>query len=466
MSVYEKNLKQVLKYMNIFFVLHIPIFYYMSSFFGTERYIALGAPIILILGNLFVEYIFKNLKLASALMGFSAISMSAIMIHLGKGMIEWHFHIFVMIGILSLFANPMTIITAALVAAIHHISFYFFLPESVFNYDATFGIVLIHAAFVVVESCACFMLSLRFKNSLSLQEKLSIEISPLVKSIDEISKNTKLTCTNLLDYTNSNSSSITEISATAEEITQMVKSTLDQIGQCVSLMKETNDSVDSSSEAIAKGEEFLGTLKVIKEKMTDLGEQSSQKLGSVEKSVNDISDKTTLINDIVFQTKLLSFNASVEAARAGESGKGFAVVAEEIGNLAETSGKASEEIGKIVEQSKDQLNLSIEDISESIKSFQNQVGEAFNLWAEINDQLQSSFSKVRENSLKQEGSLDEISAAANQQTTGVSELSEALATIDDSSNDSLAKLKELEMMTQYLEENANKLSSLNNEMKN
>ncbi|MBC7465119.1 MAG: hypothetical protein H7256_03945 [Bdellovibrio sp.] len=50
--------------------------------------------------------------------------------------------------------------------------------------------------------------------------------------------------------------------------------------------------------------------------------------------MEEIGNKTKVINDIVFQTKLLSFNASVEAARAGEHGKGFAVVAEEVGKLA------------------------------------------------------------------------------------------------------------------------------------
>ena len=62
--------------------------------------------------------------------------------------------------------------------------------------------------------------------------------------------------------------------------------------------------------------------------------------------IETINQKTSVINDIVFQTKLLSFNASVEAARAGEHGKGFAVVAEEVGNLAQMSGNAAQEINQ------------------------------------------------------------------------------------------------------------------------
>ena len=54
---------------------------------------------------------------------------------------------------------------------------------------------------------------------------------------------------------------------------------------------------------------------------------------------------------IVFQTKLLSFNASVEAARAGEYGKGFSVVAEEVGNLAQMSGIAAKDISALLQSS-------------------------------------------------------------------------------------------------------------------
>ena len=464
MTVYDSNLKQILKYMNLFLLVHIPVFFYMSVFFGTEKYIAIGGPIVLVLGQLIVEYLFKNLKLASVLMGFSAMTMSAIMIHLGKGMIEWHFHIFVLIGILCLFANPLTIIAAAVCAAVHHLTFYFFLPESIFNYEASIWIVVIHATFVVVESFACFFLAIRFKKTLDLQEKIRLELTPLVGSIDGISKNTKTSCSNLLAYTNSNSASITEIAATSEEISQMVKSTLKGIGQCVKLMEETNQSVEMSSHSIAKGDSFLQLLDTIKKNMIVLETQSLEKLHFVESSVNNISDKTLLINDIVFQTKLLSFNASVEAARAGENGKGFAVVAEEIGALAENSGKASEEIGAIVKKSKEQLNLSIEDIGSSIKSFQSEIQDAYSMWEEINGQLQVSFNKVNENSNKQEESLNEIVTAADQQNSAISELSSALSKIDESSNESLLKLQDVDNLSAQLEKDSQKLSTINQQM--
>ena len=66
--------------------------------------------------------------------------------------------------------------------------------------------------------------------------------------------------------------------------------------------------------------------------------------------IQEIEDKTKAIDEIVFQTKLLSFNASVEAERAGEHGRGFSVVAQEVGNLAQLSGKSAAEINEILKR--------------------------------------------------------------------------------------------------------------------
>ncbi len=78
---------------------------------------------------------------------------------------------------------------------------------------------------------------------------------------------------------------------------------------------------------------------------------SNSRLESLIKVIEDIQSKTKVINDIVFETRLLSFNASIEAARAGVHGKGFAVVAEEVGKLAAVSGKAAEEINTLLANS-------------------------------------------------------------------------------------------------------------------
>ncbi len=85
-------------------------------------------------------------------------------------------------------------------------------------------------------------------------------------------------------------------------------------------------------------------------------QETQGELRRIASAVREVAQKTQVINDIVFQTKLLSFNASVEAARSGEAGKGFAVVAEEVGNLAQMSGQASVQISKEVDSATEQID--------------------------------------------------------------------------------------------------------------
>ena len=457
MNAFEKNLSKVSKIMNLIILGHIPIFFAMAKFFSTEIFIAIVGPLIIFLGQVIFEKVLNKKFLGSVMMGFSMMVLSAIMIHLGKGMIEWHFHIFVMIGILSLYANPWTIIVAAATAAVHHVSFYFFLPESIFNYEASLWIVVLHAIFVVFETIAITYLSLNFKKTLDLQGKIALDISPLTMSIEKVSTNSKVSCRELLECADRNSSNVTEISKTSKEISEKAQNTQQGINHCLKLMKETNDAVVSSSQAVSKAEDFKKTLEDIRESMDTLQTVSAQNLSAVEESVNLISKKTLVINDIVFQTKLLSFNASVEAARAGEHGKGFAVVAEEIGILANSSGIASNEINSIVEGSKNQLNTSIEELKNNIKKFQDNIYEANNLWSELNTQIKSSFEKVKENSNSQEKSLIQISGASEQQTTGVAKLASSLNFIDESTNKTLHSLKEIESMNNQLKKDSDRL---------
>jgi hemerythrin-like metal-binding protein len=95
-------------------------------------------------------------------------------------------------------------------------------------------------------------------------------------------------------------------------------------------------------------------------------EKSLELFDTIIKSIEQIKEKTRLINDIVFQTKLLSFNAQIEAARAGEHGRGFAVVAEEVGKLAVLSSQAAQSINEII-------NKSVVDIVDTTKTVNDQV---------------------------------------------------------------------------------------------
>ncbi len=85
-------------------------------------------------------------------------------------------------------------------------------------------------------------------------------------------------------------------------------------------------------------------------------ESQSEDVGRMVEIIEDIGKETKAIHAIVFETKMLSFNASIEAARAGDHGAGFSVVAQEINSLAEMSGTAAHAIHRLLDESLGRAN--------------------------------------------------------------------------------------------------------------
>ncbi|MBY0413477.1 MAG: hypothetical protein K2Q18_04900, partial [Bdellovibrionales bacterium] len=169
----------------------------------------------------------------------------------------------------------------------------------------------------------------------------------------------------LIESSNSMNSLSTGLSACATEQAAAVQETAASIEEITAMISRNSENATNAKkssienlEAVKVGQE---TLKGMIFAITDISKnndsfnqfftKNNEDLNQIVNVIRNIAEKTQVINDIVFQTKLLSFNASVEAARAGEQGKGFSVVAEEIGKLAQLSGEASNEIKKQLDES-------------------------------------------------------------------------------------------------------------------
>src|SRR5213078_225798 len=88
-------------------------------------------------------------------------------------------------------------------------------------------------------------------------------------------------------------------------------------------------------------------------------DQLAGSMRAITESSRRVSEITSVIDGIAFQTNILALNASVEAARAGESGRGFAVVASEVRRLAKRSAEASKEITTLIGQSSEQVERGV-----------------------------------------------------------------------------------------------------------
>ncbi|MFG1493791.1 methyl-accepting chemotaxis protein [Halobacteriovorax sp. ZH4_bin.1] len=230
------------------------------------------------------------------------------------------------------------------------------------------------------------------------------------------------------------SAAATETSSSLHEISQMIKSNTDGSNNVASLIQK-------SQELVTDGVKSLGDLgqgvKEVDNSTTALAntvEKSNSELNEIVKVFEEINVKTQVINDIVFQTKLLSFNASVEAARAGENGKGFSVVAEEVGNLAKMSGESADEISKLLVDSlkkvTDIVDISSRDVNESLNMSRDKINKS----VEISNQCQEVFTQVLRNFDEVSANSNEVANASKEQLIGVEEVSKAMQEISSSAS--------------------------------
>jgi methyl-accepting chemotaxis protein len=176
--------------------------------------------------------------------------------------------------------------------------------------------------------------------------------------------------------------------------------------------------------------------------------------------INEIGTKTKVINDIVFQTKLLSFNASVEAARAGEQGKGFAVVAEEVGNLAAMSGAAALEISNMLDGSIKTVESIVRESKEKIGKLVLVGKEKIDIGTKIARECEEVLSEIVASVASVSKIVSEISTASQEQAQGVHEITKAVAQLDQVTQQNTANSSESANAAGTLSGQAEMLNSL------
>jgi methyl-accepting chemotaxis protein len=195
------------------------------------------------------------------------------------------------------------------------------------------------------------------------------------------------------DGINSISSSVANAS---EILSESVNGQGAAIHETVASMKEVGSMVSSTSQEAQTAAKVTTTLA---EKMKEL-QQANTELRGIVKTFDEIEEKTQVINQIVFKTQLLSFNASIEATRAGAHGRGFTVVAQEVGKLAELSGAAAKEINSLLKSSSSRVRSTVETAGNRIADFE--VGVK---------QIRESAESIAQSSIEQQSGIDMNSKA-------------------------------------------------------
>nr|WP_108063500.1 methyl-accepting chemotaxis protein [Poseidonibacter lekithochrous] len=140
-----------------------------------------------------------------------------------------------------------------------------------------------------------------------------------------------------------------DLSTASEELSKASNQQAAALEETAAAIEEVTSTIAASSENAAKMSEYAKEVTNSSEEGKELASKTSISMDALSNEVNTINDAITVIDQIAFQTNILSLNAAVEAATAGEAGKGFAVVAQEVRNLAARSAEAANEIKALVE---------------------------------------------------------------------------------------------------------------------
>jgi methyl-accepting chemotaxis protein len=145
--------------------------------------------------------------------------------------------------------------------------------------------------------------------------------------------------------------------------------------------------------------------------------ENASLMDKINEKTNAIEEAIVVIDQIAFQTNILSLNAAVEAATAGEAGKGFAVVAQEVRNLASRSAEAASEIKKLVN-----------DASEVTKQGKTASNDMINEYTSINDNID-----------KTKVIINEVSNSLKEQERGIEQINSAVAQLDKSTQENATR---------------------------
>ncbi len=275
------------------------------------------------------------------------------------------------------------------------------------------------------------------------------------------------------------------VQSASEELNESTSKQAAGVQETVASVDEINSMIQKSAEAANKSTELSqkstkasldgkNTVDQMIHAISDISENNKNVMNEIQRSNDDISkiieviseigDKTKVINDIVFQTKLLSFNASVEAARAGEAGKGFAVVAEEVGNLASMSGKAALEITEMLESSTKQVTEIVETTKSKVNTLIQTSTDKIDQGTHTAKACGKALDEVLANVTHVNDMIKEIASAATEQSTGVAEISEAMQSLDDTTHKNNSIAGQTKKMANDLSDQALSLNSAVDEL--
>jgi methyl-accepting chemotaxis protein len=316
---------------------------------------------------------------------------------------------------------------------------------------------------------ALLVVSLVLSLMIWLASRVANEISNSLNSLSlQLSKGAEITQSsskNLSNFSNSLSSGVTEQAAalqetvsSLEEVSAMIQKNTDNTYNLKNAATQTVSGAQSGRKALEDLIQAIDDIRLSGDSIRSQLETNNHELTEITQVIVQMAEKTKVINEIVFQTKLLSFNASVEAARAGEHGKGFAVVAEEVGNLATMSGKAAQEISQLIESGVSKVKTVIEESTSKIGNLTSASKEKVEMGVLRANTCNEAFQGVLDKIEIINRMVSEIASACSEQSQGVTEISSAMNELDQVTQENSSSATRLSSVAQELNGQAESLN--------
>jgi len=422
--------------------------------------LALGASALLLAVGCAAFFAGRGRALGWVTLTVCNVAFVALHIQLGRGTVEFHFGVFVLLGLLLVYRDWRAIALGAALFAVHHVAFDRMQAFGLGVYctpEANFLKMVMHALYVVVQSSIELFLALRLRQSavessqlaaivrsVDRGETLCLDLSGLVvqaptavmlknaigkmalamadvsaaaASIEVASAEIASGNMDLSQRTETQASNLQQTAASMEELTGTVRQSADTAVQATRLSAE-------AAEAAVQGGAMVDTVVAT--------------MAGISESSRRIAEINAVIDGIAFQTNILALNAAVEAARAGEQGRGFAVVATEVRSLAQRSAQAAKEIKSLISDSVAKVNLGTQQAGSAGASMANIVHGA-----------------QRVNQL-----ISEIASAAGQQTLGITQVGEAVTHLDTVTQQNAALVEESAAAAESLRQQATSLNAV------